>query len=240
MTKIYFCDDNEAILDKFKKLLTQIADQYHITVNIRTFTSGEQLLFHMEDADNEVDIVYLDILMGGLNGLETAKKLRDRGCNAEIIFLTSNPEYVFDSFDISPTHYILKDSITDDRFREIFFKAAALAESKSSSFFSCVNGTVQKQIAISQISYFEVQNRIVTVHFKGGTFDFYAHMEDLEKMPELNGFLRVHRSFFVHLNYIDQLSKNNLLLITGETIPLGVTYVKNVKSSLARYLNLFH
>lgn len=240
MTKIYFCDDNEIILDKFKKLLTQIADQYHITVNIRTFTSGEQLLFHMEDADNEVDIVYLDILMGRLNGLETAKKLRDRGCNAEIIFLTSNPEYVFDSFDISPTHYILKDSITDDRFREIFFKAAALAESKSSSFFSCVNGMVQKQIAISQISYFEVQNRIVTVHFKGGTFDFYAHMEDLEKMPELNGFLRVHRSFFVHLNYIDQLSKNNLLLITGETIPLGVTYVKNVKSSLARYLNLFH
>lgn len=239
MTKVYLCDDNEIILEKYKKLLLSIAQEYHITVNLMTFTSGEQLLFHMEEA-NDVDIIYLDILMAGQNGLEIARELRSSGSGCEIIFLTANPEYVFDSFDVSPTHYILKDSITEKRFREIFFKAVALAEEKNSSFFPCANGSVQKQIPISLISYFEVQNRIITVHYADLTFDFYGRMEDLEKAADLGGFIRVHRSYLVHLKYINQLNKNTILLITGQTIPLGGTYAKNVKAALARYLNLFH
>lgn len=239
MLNIYLCDDNKVVLEKYKELLLQIAQQYHILVTILTFTSGEQLLFSLEDAPDNADIIYLDILMGGKNGIETAKKLREYGSHAELIFLTANSEYVFEAFDVSPVNYILKDSVSDARFREIFFKAAILVDQKIQTKFSCESGSVKKQIPINKIAYFEVRNRIVTVHFEGDTFDFYSKMEDLEKDERLPGFIRVHRSFLVHLPYIEQMNNTSIQLLTRETIPVGVTYSKNAKLALSRYLNLF-
>lgn len=238
MLTVYLCDDNKTILDKYNRMLSDIAGTHGLSVNIQTFTSGEQLLFHVEDMDARPDIIYLDILMGGDNGLKVARRLRDMGCLAEIIFLTANPEYVFDSFDSAPAHYILKDKTTAERFCEIFFKTAIKAEAKSKAVFYCENGSVKKQIPIAQISYFEVQNRTVTVHYKNFSFDFYAHMEDIQEKLNTKTFVRVHRSFLVHLQYIEQMNKNSLLLSTGETIPVGITYIKSVRTALSHYLNL--
>lgn len=240
MLNVYLCDDNGIVLEKYKKLLLQIAEQYHIFISIQTFISGEQLLFHLEEAPDSADIIYLDILMDGRNGIDTAKKLREYGSHAEIIFLTANSEYVFESFDVSPTNYILKDTVSDVRFREIFFKAAILADKKVQTKFCCECGSVKKQILINKISYFEVRNRMVTVHFDSTAFDFYSRLEDLEKDVNLPNFIRVHRSYLVHLQYIEQMNKAALQLVTGESIPLGVTYTKNVKLALSRYLNQFH
>lgn len=238
MINVYLCDDNTIILEKYKSLLLQIAKEYEIAINLLTFTSGEQILFRLENAIDEADIIYLDILMGGQDGLSTAKKLREYGCMAEIIFLTSNSEYVFDSFDVSPTHYILKETVTDSRFREIFFKAAILSEKKSKELFSCENSSVKKQIPITQISYFEVRNRIITVHYDSNTFDFYSKMENIENELGKKNFIRVHRSYLVHLPYIEQLNKDSIILITGEVVPVGITYSKNIKISISHYMNL--
>lgn len=237
MLTVYLCDDNKVVLDSYKSMLLNIAEEHELSINIQTFSSGEQLLFHIEDADADPDIIYLDILMGGDNGLKVAQKLREMDCQAEIIFLTANPEFVFDSFDSAPAHYLLKDTITRERFREIFFKTALKAETKSKALFYCENGSVKKQIPLPQISYFEVQNRIVTVHYNHTSFDFYAHMEDIEGKLARKTFVRVHRSFLVHLQYIEQVNKNSLLLSTGATIPVGITYAKSLKTALSQYLN---
>lgn len=145
---------------------------------------------------------------------------------------------MFDSFDVSPTHYILKETVTDSRFREIFFKAAILSEKKSKELFSCENSSVKKQIPITQISYFEVRNRIITVHYDSNTFDFYSKMENIENELGKKNFIRVHRSYLVHLPYIEQLNKDSIILITGEVVPVGITYSKNIKISISHYMNL--
>lgn len=239
MLNIYLCDDNKIILEKYKALLIKTAQKHNFLIAFQLFTSGEQLLFYLEDKPEAADIIYMDIRMDGIDGLETAKKLRKFGSSAEIIFLTGNSEYVFDSFDVSPTHYILKDSISDARFEEIFFKAAARVEKKSQAVFSCEGGGMKKQILISEIVYFEIHNRMVTVHYRDQKFDFYSRLEDLEKHELLRHFIRVHRSYLVHLQYVEMLSKSTLVLITGENIPIGITYSKDVKMALSNYLNLF-
>lgn len=239
MIHVYLCDDNKIILEKYKGILTAISKKYQIMVKIITFTSGEQLLFYLEDAFHDTDIIYLDILMGGQNGLDTAKRLRSLGCSAEIIFLTSDSQYVFDSFDIAPANYILKDTVTEERFAEIFLKAAAMAEKKSTALFTCENGSMIKQIPLNHIAYFEIRNRIVTVHYNKTSFNFYAKLEDIEARLHADNFIRVHRSYLLHMSYIDQLSKDSISLITSEIIPLGITYAKNVKLKLTQYWNLF-
>lgn len=237
MLTVYLCDDNKFVLDHYKSILLNIAAEHEAAINVLTFSSGEKLLFHIGDMDARPDIIYLDILMGGDNGLKIAQKLREMNCQAEIIFLTSNPEFVFDSFDSAPAHYLLKDTTTKERFREIFFKTALKAETRSKALFYCENGSVKKQIPIPRISYFEVRNRIVTVHYNHTSFDFYARMEDVEKKLTNKTFVRVHRSFLVHLQYIEQVDKSSLLLSTGDTIPIGITYAKPLKTALSQYVN---
>lgn len=162
---VYLCDDNQKILDQYASLIENIAKKNNIEVSISSFNTGEQLLFSLLDSPNKADIIYLDILMGQINGIDTAKKLRENGCLSEIIFLTSSEDYVYGAFDISPVHYLLKTVTSTDKFEQVFLKAAFLIQKKKSEVFICDFGNVKKVILIKDISYFEIWKRVVTVHY---------------------------------------------------------------------------
>lgn len=233
MIKVFLCDDNVILLKKYHELLAQIAARHGIQISCQDFFNGEQLLFHMEDDANAADVIYLDIVMPGPSGLEVAKRLRDNGCQSEIIFLTSSKEFVFDSFDINPLHYILKDSVENAKFEEVFLRAAELVQRKVGEIFVCESNGVRKQIPLRSIAYFDAQNRTVVVHYEHKTFSFYSTMEKLEKELDAATFCRCHRSFIVNLHFIDEVEKNELSLITGERLPIGATYNKPLKLALS-------
>lgn len=237
MLRVFLCDDNATILEKYKTLLTKIKNKYNIPMRLHTFQSGKALLFHMDEGNESAEIIYLDIIMDNENGIDVAKKLRDQNCQAEIIFLTANPEFVFDSFEATPSNYILKDQISEERFEEIFLKTAIKAEKKSQEILVCSNGSTHKSIPFNAISHFEISNRITTVHYDKESFAFYQKLEDLEKELGHRSFIRVHRSFLVNMNFIEELTKNSILLSDGTTIPLGGTYIKNVKKCLNEFYN---
>lgn len=241
MIQIYLCDDNEILLKRYQKKLKHLAEKHEFSVSFSCFLSGEQLLFHLEENPNAMDIIFLDILMGKLNGIEVAKKLRAMGCDAEIIFLTSSEEFVFDSFDTSPLHYILKDIETEDsKLEEVFTKALLLALKKESEVFLCESAGQKKKIPLHRISFFEIRGRVVTVHFDNNTFDFYSEIDTIETTLKSKRFVRCHRSFVVNLRCIDSINKNEIVLTTGEVIPLGPTYARELKLSFSSSLsNLF-
>lgn len=229
MITIYLCDDNEILLQKYQKKISEYAAANQLQLSMRTFTSGEQLLFYMEDKTSEPDIIYLDILMGELNGIETAKKLRNYGYQAGIIFLTSSEEYVFESFDVDPLHYILKDDPNVGKFEEVLTRAISVVSKKKKDVLICTSGSVTKQIPIHTISHFEVRNRIVTVYFDRTSFDFYSTIEKLEQDLIGKGFVRCHRAFVVSLKHIDEISKESVKTIEGNIVPIGPSYLKKLK-----------
>ena len=108
MLHIVLCDDDPAIISRYKELLAQLAEKHRMEYKLSCFGNAEQLLFALDDIQFGVDILYLDVQMDRLNGIEAAKKLRSSGCRAQIIFLTNAREYVFESFDVSPLQYLLK------------------------------------------------------------------------------------------------------------------------------------
>lgn len=238
MIHICLCDDNQILLEHYQNKLSLLAEKYNFQVSFSAFNSGEQLLFHLSENPNQVDIIYLDILMGALNGIETAKQLREMSCHAEIIFLSSSDEFVFESFDTSPVNYIVKGiAVEDDKLETTFVRAMNLALQKESEVFLCGNGRQKKKIPIQKISYFEIRGRIMTVHFNEETFDFYSSINIVDKILKGKNFIRCHRSYLVNFSYIDTLNKNNLLLTTGKKIPLGSTYVEDVKIAFSSILS---
>ena len=238
MVTVFLCDDDTAMLSKYETMLQQTARKYRVEVKIATFKNGEQLIFWLSDSTASPDIIYLDVLMGKLNGLETARQLREMGCGAQLIFLTTSGDYVFESFDVSPLQYLIKDSITKEKFESVFLRAIEMVRTKKAEIFTCESGGVQYAIPLYDITFFEIVKRIVTVHFgEDETCSFYVTLSDLEEQMANRGFIRIHRSFIVNMQHIRKFHPKSLLMKNGKEIPVGVTYMERAKEAFYHYIS---
>lgn len=241
MLKIVLCDDNSHTVRKYAALISQIADKNNLEITLSCFDSGESLLFHYADIPEQIDILYLDILMDQTDGMETARRLRECGCKAQIIFLTSCEDYVYDAFDVNAVHYLIKDDISLEKFERIFLKAVKAVSIREEGLFTFEFDGETSVLPIRQIAYFEIWQRLVTVHCGDGkTGKFYGRMEQLEERLRCKDFVRSHRSYLVHLPYIAMFRHQSLLLKTGEEIPVGGTYMQNLKRTFSDYIARFH
>lgn len=241
MLKVYLCNSNTDLIKQYTSLVEQSAEENGIDITLSVFDSGEALLFHMSDMSNLADIIYIDILMGKSNGIDTAYKLRELGCRAEIIFTTETEKFVYEAFDVKAFQYLVSEKTSDDKFRKVFLEASKVALKKEREMFLCEFHNMKKMVPIDEISYFEIWRRVVTVHYSGDkTAKFYRSMEQLEKQLKDKNFVRSHRSYIVSLPYINKFEAQSLSLKTGENIPVGVTYMRQVKKEFADYISKSH
>lgn len=236
MINICLCDDNQETRRDYAQLIEEIAQRNQIPLQLFTYKSGEQLLLEAEDQIRGYDIVYMDMLMGKLNGIQTAKTLRDLGFDGKIIFLTSSRDHALDAFDVTPLHYILKQETPPQRFEEILLKATALVRDLQKEWFVFENKSKQTRVLLEDIQYFEVIKRQVSLHTPGEVFCFYSQIDAVERQLAEKYFVRCHRSFVVNLKYIRSLSPTELLLSGGVSIPVGSTYLKDVKYRFSGFL----
>lgn len=177
---------------------------------------------------SDMDIIYIGYTQN-YDGVGIAKSIRKAGMNAVIIFFTRTEDAVFDAFDVEALHYLVNGKISVAKFDEVFRKAVSKAETRTqeSIVLSCAGE--QRRIVISQIYYFEVFNRIVTVHYRDGTFEFYSTLSKLEDSLARRGFVRVHRAYLVSKRYISAYKRNEITLINGTIIPVGGKYINNIQ-----------
>ena len=211
---IAICDDEKPICEQVEKLVKkQMPD-----CNTELFASGEALL----KETNVFDIIFLDIQMDDINGIQAARMLRNKKEEALLIFITGLKEYVFEAFDVSAFHYLLKP-IEEKKFAEVFAKAVSEAEKKrgltEEPFFMKSNG---KTIILSRnhILYVESQNRMVNFHTTNECLELYSDMRDLEQQLGRN-FYRCHRGYIVNMGHIAEYEKDRISLTNGETIGLS-------------------
>jgi len=190
----------------------------------------------LSDTPNAVDIIYMDILMGKMNGIETVKRLREIGCVATIIYLTTSDEYVFEAFDTEPFYYIVKDEMPVGKFKAVFERAVESLKLKENDFITVAYSGITTKLNLDQIIYFEVQNRIVTVHTAKTNIDYYEKLENVEKSLEDKGFIRIHRSYLVNCYYIQKITRTLMNLKDGTELPISAKYSHSVQQQFSKYL----
>lgn len=236
MLYVSVCDDNKEALQKYSDLIMQIALDNDLQVRVTCFFSGEQLMFEPLDKLLAMDIIYIDMLMGRLNGIDTAEALRNAGFKGQMIFLTSSKDYLLDAFEVAPLHYILKQETTDEKFEAVFLKAASLAQSRQSESFSFDTHGRITRIPLTEILYFEVQIRQVHLCTMSEKYCFYAKIDDVEKQLCESGFVRCHRAFVVNLQYVRSISNIEIVLTNSCIVPVGSKYVKELKRKFSDFL----
>ena len=171
---IAICDDEKVIREQIKEL----AEKEMPDVCAGLYETGDALLA----AGKQFDIVFLDIQMEGTDGIETAKRLRQRDEDTILIFITGIREYVFEAFDVAAFHYLLKP-IEEEKFREVFHRAERELEKRKSKRWETVFiKTRNRSFSLEKdsILYIESRGKKVEIHTTGETIEAYVSMNEME------------------------------------------------------------
>ena len=211
MIRIAIVDDEKVIREQIKKLI----GKKQTDCEIDTYGTGEDLL----KADSVYDIIFLDIQMDGMNGIDTARALRQKADNTVLIFITGVKEYVFDAFDVSAFHYLIKP-IEESKFRTVYDRAVLEAgKKKHHSMGQLFVKTRSRNVTLEQsdILYIESRAKKVEIHTRNDIMEAYAGIGELEKQLTEN-FYRCHRGYLVNMAFISEYSSDSITLNNGETI----------------------
>ena len=230
--RIIVCDDDNRI----SAVLAEKTGKICPGSEIRIVSSGEELI-----ACTSVfspDIVLLDIQMTGMDGMETAGKLRADGCESVIIFVTGDPDHVFDAFDVHAFHYLIKP-VSDEKLKDVLEKAKASLRERNTKdkapdddrFFMIQSSGSHIRVPFSAIVYAEVFNRRVVLHTVKEDIQYYGKLSDLEKMTGKD-FFRTHRGYLVHLKYVEKYDSSEVVVPGGRAMIARKNYASFVKAYL--------
>lgn len=239
MLKIALCDSNKNCIRRYAQLISKITEKHNILFELSYFYTGESLLFQYIDIHEQFDIIYIDANLKGINGMETVKTIREYDNNVQIIFLTDSNHYVYDAFDVNASQYLIKENTTEERFEEVFLRTVNLCTKNKYDLFSFEFDGNLNILPLNDISFFEVWKRIITVNYQNKTSKFYDSLDQLELKLGQKNFIRVHRSYLVNMSFISSFNQQNIVLKTSKIIPIGVTYVHDLKTAFNEYINKF-
>lgn len=219
-------EDREVCTNKITELAAETGAP--VTVTRMGLRSSKDLDFHAEELE-KADLIFLGIEPGGFDGMAAAAAIRQKGTDIDIVFYTKEKSRVFDAFDVDAIHYLVPGEFSSKRFRNVFEKALARSRRRDKAVIRLSCAGLHKTVPIARIYYFEVTNRILTVHYEGGVFEFYSTMYKVEEKLKDFDFVRIHRSFLVARGFIADITHSEVTLFNGEKLPVGGRYLANLE-----------
>ena len=221
MLKIAICEDSDIQYKILDKYLKSWALKNNITIHLVHYKSSEEFLFNLNE-NMDIDIIILDIQMKRMNGIELAKKIREKDEEIAIIFVTGVSEHISKGYSVGAINYLLKPLKEDELFESLdraYRKIKQLKEKKES-----LKVVVDKQILkikYSDIKYFVVYSHYIHIELLNKKVTYKKKISDLEEELPKAHFLRCHRSYIVNLHFIKSIEKESLTLDDNTIIPIS-------------------
>lgn len=235
MLRIAICDDDEKELHMITSLLSEYRMSRAINLHWNMFQNPLELLASIEQG-TVYDIVFLDMMMPGLNGIETARELRTHDKIVKLIFLTSSTEFAVQSYAVNAYCYLLKPITTDDFFSIIDHATEEIHHTHSIDLMiRCKTGVVR--IPIHQLVCCEVTGRMLTFRLStGAVLESAGSMKDVEPvLLQYPGFTKPHRSYMINMDYIQNISYREITLVQQITVPLPRGKYNTLKDTFLEY-----
>lgn len=236
--RVAICDDDLTHSGQLETYLMTVMQKYiNLTVDIEVYQSGEELLKLLREEQVYPQILFLDIEMGGIDGVQTAKAIRSKDRSMVIIYVTSYDKYTMDSFEVSPFRYLLKP-ITYEKIEQVF--SAAIDEILNNhAYLFFKRNSEQIQIKCEDIVSIVSENgRMLRINTKDKTEEnmFYAKIKDVEKQINPLMFLKINKGTIINLNYVHIITSEDVFLTTGERITISRGRKRAVKEAYSFYM----
>lgn len=224
-------------IDIIEHLVRSSAKKCGTQIEVNAYLDPRNLLFETEDPQDWPDLICLDVNMPSMMGTEVARKMRRRGQRSAIIFFSvlQDVDILLAAFDVRAINYFVKGDLDVDRFHRVFADLAGAIEedNQEAMVFSCAGET--RNILVKDIRYFEVKRHVITVYYGDTSFEFYSQLAAIAETLRGRGFLMTNRAFLVSLSAIESLTTTEVILKSGEKLPLSRTYSTNVRKAIHEY-----
>ena len=216
MIHFAICDDEPAQVQFLSQLVTNWCAGRGEVCQITCYSSAEALLFAWEEAPL-ADILLLDILMGQMNGMELARKLRQKQARLQILFITGTPDFVFSGYDVEAVSYLMKPVRPEALDRCLSLACARL--SRQSPEVLVEVGDLCRRVPLAEILYLESFGHTTVLHTAQGDLESRKGIQSWEDcLPD--SFFRLHRSYLISLDHVAAITKTAVELDSGIRLPI--------------------
>ena len=231
MIRIAICDDEKHMSDHIRAMASDFFRKKNREIQLRTFSSGEELLNY----DGQIDILFLDIQMKGMDGIETARKLRDSKFRGFLIFITVLKEMVFQSFEVQAYDYLVKP-VEEKQFEKTMERLYTSMQNASEDSLLVQKGYEGRIIREEEIVFCEIIDRKIYLNLASSeVIDYYGRIEKLEE--KLAGrFYRCHRSFLINLKYLKSYKNGTAYMEGGKEVPVSRLRGKEFSGVVLQYM----
>jgi len=227
--KALIVDDN----DIARTTLSHLAKQVPNLTIVNEYSNAIEAYHHLQN--NQVDLIFLDIEMPEMTGIELTKALS--GKETIIIFTSSNKDYALEAFELNIADYILKP-VMPARFLQAVSKAQSILESRKDEvevtkdeFLFVRDSNITRRLKLDDIFYAEAMGDYVKFYTREKMFAIHGTMKSAEERLPKDNFIRVHRSFIIAVDKIDTLQDGGIM-INGKFIPVADAYRKSLNTRM--------
>lgn len=234
--RIAICDDDERELSRLSELIAEYQASRGKDMDCHRYNNGTDFL--CETRSGEYDLVLLDVLMPGVDGMQAARELRKRDKNVRIILLSAAPEFAVESYSVGAYHYLLKPADKNLLFTLLDRIEGELAAQGGQGFL-LRNRKGVVRIAFAALAYVEVINKTIFCHMADGvTYETNGALTEFEEnFAGREEFVKTHRSYLVNLNCVWAIDANYAVTKNGERIPISRLRHKPVQDAYIRFQN---
>lgn len=236
MIKIAICDDDLNNIIYLRDILNEhIKTKNSIfEISINTYTNGLDLIDSLRSIN--YNLIFLDIIMPLINGIDVAHEIRKYNKMTKIVFLSSSPDFALESYDVRAFSYILKGS-SPEKITAILDELILENETSANSFFITKTKNGITKIYYNTIEYVEVNGKTVTIYLINQEHhQLFSTLSEVESsLLFLENFCKVHRSYLVNLDYVKKIHEKELQTINNNNIPISKNHYSSVKKEYLSY-----
>lgn len=233
MLKIAICDDEKYYRDGIYKFLTEYVTARNLQCIIDRFKSGKAFLAQCDNAV-KYDIVFMDINMEEMDGIETAKQIRSFHAHTYIVLVTAFIDYVLEGYKVDAVRYIMKDNLEASvpECMDTILEKMQLQQCT----FTFLQG--EKTLYTDNLIYMESRkHKVIFFYMESSivTYELYDTLNHVAEQLSEYGFLRIHKSYLVNMKHIKKISNYEAVLDIGENLPVPRLRFQRAKEAFAAY-----
>lgn len=233
MLKIAIVDDEIAFVERIERIVTETCKQLNLNLSIDKYSNGFDIL----DNYKKYHLIFLDIEMPSINGIETAQKLNNLKGSSEIpflVFVSSHDELVFEALKSFPYSFVRKSDINDNNcVSKLIMKITKLIKDNGRTII-IRTGRNDVVLKVADIIYIEKYKNYSYIYTQDEKYPVKSSLSFYEEMLDDNGFTRCHEGYLINLNNICKIGDKAILVSNGETIPMSRNKVKTLKQAFMK------
>lgn len=235
MIQIAICDDEPHLLEHIKEKVELCLKKEKIFAIIQTYNSGRNLLYEIED-DTKFDMIFMDIEMPEMSGMELAKKVKELLPDVIVVFVTSHFKYALDAYELNIFRYIPKNQI-NERLEFAIKDAVSLLQIQNNESYIISNNRRIERIMMKEILYISKEGKNGVFHMKefGVTYKVRKTLSEIFEELSEDDFYFADRGCIVNLSNVNSVTQTQCIMIDSTRIDIAQSRIADFKKRLNEF-----